>query len=384
MADQFLNKTGLQYFFNRIKTIFENKIEAVKVNGTALTPDAQKAVNIEIDEVFVATYGETTAAEIEQAIADRKVIIVANGSFTSTITQVDFTSQLIYLGSASSSGTIAVAHPTATLFRISRRNNSWSIKTATGASKEEMDVISSLIANTIQPVIPADASATNQLATKEYVDENGGAINSIVFNGAEVPLEDKAATIDSGEVSHGSGTARAEFYGKNGTATFEMSNVVEGVEQDEVTIDIAGEAAATLPTKSYVDRAIPTKTSELTNDSGFQTADEVESLIDEKISAVYKPQGAIAFESLPALSASIEGYVYNITNNFVTTADFIEGAGHAHSAGTNVVCVKHNDVYMWDCLHGVVDLSAYWTSASGETNTLSAITTAEIDTIVAG
>lgn len=62
MAEK-LNKTGLQYFYNRLKTIFAsqddldtlsdrvddivseggepNTIETVKVNGTALTPDAQ-------------------------------------------------------------------------------------------------------------------------------------------------------------------------------------------------------------------------------------------------------------------------------------------------------------------------------------------------------
>ena len=52
MADKYLNKTGLQYFFNRIKTIFAEKSEititTVKRNGTALTPDANKAVNVSV------------------------------------------------------------------------------------------------------------------------------------------------------------------------------------------------------------------------------------------------------------------------------------------------------------------------------------------------
>ena len=57
MADNYVNKTGLQYFYNRIKTIFATKdyvdeyggkINTVKVNGTALVPDSQKAVNVEI------------------------------------------------------------------------------------------------------------------------------------------------------------------------------------------------------------------------------------------------------------------------------------------------------------------------------------------------
>lgn len=70
MADNFLNKTGLQYYHNRIKNQFAtqtdldaldtkvddiiaeggepNIIETVKVNGTSLTPDANKAVNVTV------------------------------------------------------------------------------------------------------------------------------------------------------------------------------------------------------------------------------------------------------------------------------------------------------------------------------------------------
>lgn len=157
-------------------------------------------------------------------------------------------------------------------------------------------------------------------------------------------------------------------------------------------------------TNKTVDITVPTKTSDLTNDSNFQsdtevetaietalangsdpylTDSEVEAKIKSEVGAVYKPQGAIAFASLPALSASIEGYVYNITDAFTTTADFVEGAGHSHPAGTNVVCVEHGTgVYKWDCLAGAVDLSAYWTSVSGETNTLEAATVAEINAIL--
>lgn len=69
MADK-LNSTGLQYLINRLKVLFAkqadltalqeevdqivaeggepNVIETVKVNGTALTPDAQKAVDVSV------------------------------------------------------------------------------------------------------------------------------------------------------------------------------------------------------------------------------------------------------------------------------------------------------------------------------------------------
>ena len=63
MADKYLNKTGLQYFFNRIKTIFAEKSEititTVKRNGSALTPDANKAVNVSVPITGIKRNGTT-------------------------------------------------------------------------------------------------------------------------------------------------------------------------------------------------------------------------------------------------------------------------------------------------------------------------------------
>ena len=76
------------------------------------------------------------------------------------------------------------------------------------------------------------------------------------------------------------------------------------------------------------------------------------------LGTVYKPKGSIAFASLPALSADIEGVVYNVIDDFTTTADFVEGAGKSYPAGTNVVCVDTgSSVYKWDILGSFIDLS---------------------------
>lgn len=89
--------------------------------------------------------------------------------------------------------------------------------------------------------------------------------------------------------------------------------------------------------------------------------------IAESLGAIYKPAGSIAFASLPALSADVLGNVYNITDSFTTTADFVEGAGDNYPAGTNVAIVDvgtgGSHSYKYDVLSGVVDLSAYRTAA---------------------
>lgn len=137
--------------------------------------------------------------------------------------------------------------------------------------------------------------------------------------------------------------------------------------------------------------AAVSKVSELANDSGFQTKSEVEAVVaaglkdavkdvptkeyvDGKVSSVYKPAGSVSFDKLPALSEEVLNNVYNVTNSFNTTADFTEGAGKSHPAGTNVAVVKVGDDLKFDAMAGFVDLSGYQKSAD-----LVEITNAEID-----
>lgn len=67
--------------------------------------------------------------------------------------------------------------------------------------------------------------------------------------------------------------------------------------------------------------------------------------INAKISAVYKPAGSVAFAALPALAEDVLGNVYNVTDAFTTTANFVEGAGNKYPKGTNVVVVKVGDSF---------------------------------------
>lgn len=92
------------------------------------------------------------------------------------------------------------------------------------------------------------------------------------------------------------------------------------------------------------------------------------SYTDQQIAAhlgsAYRAAGSIDFASLPALGATEEGKVYNVSDAFVTTENFVEGAGKSMPAGTNVVCIDvGEDEYKWDVLSGMVDLSAYETAA---------------------
>ena len=71
----------------------------------------------------------------------------------------------------------------------------------------------------------------------------------------------------------------------------------------------------------------------------------LEEAINNKLTSVYKAKGSKTFTELTTANPSLlakanEGNVYNISDAFTTTSDFIEGAGKKHTAGSNVVIVE--------------------------------------------
>ena len=118
-----------------------------------------------------------------------------------------------------------------------------------------------------------------------------------------------------------------------------QANVLEAVK-------VNGTAQAI--TEKAVDITVPTKASERT----------------------YKAGGSVAFAALPTPDEAHLGFVYNVTDKFTTTADFIEGAGSKHPAGTNVAIVAVTDGeatgYKYDVLAGFVDLSGLQPKEDGK------------------
>lgn len=55
----------------------------------------------------------------------------------------------------------------------------------------------------------------------------------------------------------------------------------------------------------------------------------------------WKARGSVTFANLPAtLTLAMEGYVYNVSDQFTTDSRFVEGAGKVCEAGTNVAIVN--------------------------------------------
>ena len=169
----------------------------------------------------------------------------------------------------------------------------------------------------------SDLTNTGQdpYATESYVDENGGKIDKIKVNNVEQTITNKTVNI-----------------------------------------------------------TVPEDLEDLTNtgsDPFVQQSD-----LDAATVGALKPKGSVAFASLPALTAANLNNVYNVTDAFTTTADFVEGAGKSYPAGTEVAIINNgtdaSPVYKYSVYSGFIDLSNYW----DQTN-LTAITTAQIDALFA-
>lgn len=95
-----------------------------------------------------------------------------------------------------------------------------------------------------------------------------------------------------------------------------------------------------------------------TADSALQKAEEALNKAGS-VTGVFVPKGnASSIADLPTPSAETLGWLYNMTNDFTTTADFVEGAGINYKAGENVAIIEPTPrVYKYDVFSGTVDLS---------------------------
>ena len=211
-------------------------------------------------------------------------------------------------------------------------------------------------------------------------------------------LEDKVDEI----ISEGGEPNVIEVVKVNGTALTPDANKAVDVTVPEDLSDLTNTGQDPYATESYVDEnggkidkikvnnveqtitnktvniTVPEDLEDLTNtgsDPFVQQSD-----LDAAIVGALKPKGSVAFASLPALTAANLNNVYNVTDAFTTTADFVEGAGKSYPAGTEVAIINNgtdaSPVYKYSVYSGFIDLSNYW----DQTN-LTAITTAQIDSL---
>lgn len=197
------------------------------------------------------------------------------------------------------------------------------------------------------------------MANKKFLDNNGllyfwqKIVNAFVKKDGSKVLSDNNYTTAEKEKLAGLNNYTLP---KATTTTLGGVKAGAGVEvTEDGTLNATGGGTADSVDWSNVQNK-PTNLSQFTNDSGFQTANDVQSAINSAVSSAYKYKGSVANQEALPQSPEV-GDVYNLEDT-----------------GANVAW----DGTKWDNLGMTIDLSGYV-----QEDELIAITNGEIDDIVA-
>lgn len=138
--------------------------------------------------------------------------------------------------------------------------------------------------------------------------------------------------LDDGTTSDGISVTKGHFY-------IVQENESSG---DWEWVDISNSGSVSASDVSYNNSS-----SGLSSGNVQGAIDEVNTKVDNIPQAVV-PKGTIAFASLPSLASVEVGWMYNISDDFTTTSDFVI-SGISEKAGSNVYCIDTGSgVKKWD------------------------------------
>lgn len=146
------------------------------------------------------------------------------------------------------------------------------------------------------------------------------------------------------------------------------------------TIKVNG-TAQTITNKA-VDITVPTKVSDLTNDSGFQTSSDVSTAITTALANgndPYQTESDVADAIDTALTSAM-----TYKGTVATVAD-LPASGNKTGDMYNVAATGMNYAWngsAWDEMAPTIDTSVFWTSTAGQSNSLTAYTYAEVKAIL--
>lgn len=132
-----------------------------------------------------------------------------------------------------------------------------------------------------------------------------------------------------------------------------IANTAQGYADDaEDSKDLAEQAVT--DAQAQVTLANTARTGAETAEDGAEHFYQETLAIAQSLGSALIPKGTVRFADLPSISSSAvkDGFMWNISDPFTTTSDFVEGAGLNIPMGANVYKVTINNVPKWDILAG--------------------------------
>ena len=233
--------------------------------------------------------------------------------------------------------------------------------------------------------------------TKVTINTEGQVTEGASLQASDIPnltlakITDVTASKDEVNILDGATITTAELNILDGV-TVTASDINSVVDKIELTdLSIASGSANYLGydnTNGQISAKVDTTVTE--SSSKLITSGAVATAIANAVASVIIPKASVAdVASLGTLTKAHVGWMYNMSAEFTTTADFVEGAGITYPAGTNVVIVEYTSgTYKYDVFAGFVDTSSFITASSTDTltnktinaddNTISNLTTSNL------
>lgn len=131
------------------------------------------------------------------------------------------------------------------------------------------------------------------------------------------------------------------------SAATSMSTANSKANEAASSATLAGNSASTATSKAAA--ASTSASNAATSEANAKKYYEQAKAISESFSGALRPMGTVTFANLPSVGSASAGDMYNISDEFVTTSDFVEGAGITEPAGSNVYKTVAGK---WDVLAG--------------------------------
>lgn len=144
-------------------------------------------------------------------------------------------------------------------------------------------------------------------------------------------------------------SATSESNANKSASSAATSESTAGTKASEAATSATSAANSASTATSKAAAASTSASNAATSEANAKKYYEQAKAISESFSGALRPMGTVSFANLPSVGSASAGDMYNISDEFVTTSDFVEGSGITEPAGSNVYKIEAGK---WDVLTG--------------------------------
>lgn len=181
----------------------------------------------------------------------------------------------------------------------------------------------------------------------EQANKSATASANSALTSSTKASEAESSALSASASATKSATSESNARKSASSAATSMSTASTKASEAESSATSAGNSASTATSKATA--ASTSASNAATSEANAKKYYEQAKAISESFSGALRPMGTVTFANLPSVNSASSGDMYNISDEFVTTSNFVEGEGITEPAGSNVY---KTGAGKWDILAG--------------------------------